>query len=68
MIQGTEEEKRRWLQRTVAEVIDSFATFKDLDVADGVKEPSEKENVGQQVVRNCTYSVSQSKLEKNDSQ
>lgn len=42
VLQGTEEEKRRWLHKMVAEVIDSFALFKDLDVADSVGQPPEK--------------------------
>lgn len=44
-MQGTEEEKRRCKRctGTVTKVIDSFTMFEYLDVADSVREPSEKE-------------------------
>lgn len=65
VIQGSGEEKRGWLHRTLAEVIDSFAMFKDLDVAHGVREPSEKAQFPCRAAGCETYSKSRSKREKN---
>lgn len=42
MLEGTEEERRRWLNDTVGEVIESFAMFNDLDQADLLGKPPEK--------------------------